>query len=78
MATDVAGAQFLISAPGKTDQEFTLTRNALPKDYGSISIDKYNQDGILAKGTFHTYLAGDKKKNSAFYVSDGSFDLQVK
>ncbi|HTD97911.1 MAG TPA: hypothetical protein VK668_01425 [Mucilaginibacter sp.] len=78
MASDVSGAQFLLSAPGKTNTEYTLTHNAPPKDYGIISLDKYNQDTTLAKGTFHTYLAKDKKPNSAFFIADGSFELQVK
>ena len=74
---DVSGAQFLLNAAGKTDQEFTLTRYAL-QDYGTMTIEKYNQDSTLAKGTFHTYLARDKKSNSSFYITDGSFDLKLK
>ena len=78
MTSDVSGAQFLLSAPGKTNTEYTLTHNAPPKDYGIISLDKYNQDTILAKGTFHTFLAKDKKPNSTFFIADGSFELQMK
>ncbi|MGZ3765008.1 MAG: hypothetical protein ACXVB0_17755 [Mucilaginibacter sp.] len=78
MASDVAGAQFLVHTPGKTNLEYTLTRNGPPMDYGNLSIDKYNQDIILAKGSFHTYLAKDTKANAPFYIADGSFDLQVK
>ena len=78
MPGNVAGCQFLMSAAGKSDLAYTLTRNATPEDYGTISIEKYNQDTLLAKGTFHTYLAKDTKKSSAFYVADGSFELKVK
>lgn len=78
MQNNVAGCQFLLHAPGKTNMEFTLTRNASPQDYGIISLEKYNQDTLLAKGTFHTYLAKDAKKNAPFSIADGSFDLKVK
>ena len=77
MASYVSGAQFLLSVPGKKNLEYTLTRNARPQDYGTISVEKYNQDAVLAKGTFHTYLSQDTKKNTAFYTVDGSFELQV-
>jgi len=77
MPGSVAGCQFL-STTGKSDLQYTLTRNATPEDYGTIAIEKYNQETILAKGTFHTYLARDTKKNSPFYVADGSFELKVK
>lgn len=78
MPGDVSGCQFLVHSPGKTDLEYTLTRNITPEDYGTLSLEKYNQDTILAKGTFHTYLATDPKKSSAFSVVDGSFELKVK
>lgn len=78
MKANVAGAQFLISSPNKSNLEYTLTRNAPPQDFGTITLEKYSQDTILAKGTFHTYLAKDKKQNSPFYIADGSFELQMK
>jgi hypothetical protein len=78
MPGSIAGCQFLLSTTGKSDLAYTLTRNATPEDYGTISMEKYNQDAILAKGTFHTYLAKDTKKNSPFYIADGSFELKVK
>jgi hypothetical protein len=78
MPGNVSGCQFLLHAPGKTDQEYMLTRNITPEDYGTLSLEKYNQDTVLAKGTFHTYLAKDPKKSSAFSVVDGSFELKVK
>jgi hypothetical protein len=76
MPGSVAGCQFLLN--NKINQEYTLTHNTTAQDYGTISIEKYNQDAVLAKGTFHTYLARDDKKNSPFYVVDGSFELKVK
>ncbi len=78
MATNVAGCQFLLSTGGKSNLEYTLTRNAQPQDYGTIAIDKYNQDSILAKGGFHTYLARDTKPNSSFIIADGTFELKLK
>jgi len=78
MPGNVSGCQFLLHSPGKTDLEYTLTRNTAPEDYGTLSLEKYNQDTILAKGTFHTYLAKDPKNSSAFSVVDGSFELKVK
>ncbi len=73
----VSGCQFLLHPAGKPDQEFTLTRNIPKKEYGTIALEKYNQDTVLAKGTFHTYLAKDIKTNT-FFVADGSFELKVK
>ncbi|MBS1528839.1 MAG: hypothetical protein JSU01_00915 [Bacteroidetes bacterium] len=78
MPGSVAGCQFLLNSGGKTNTTFTLTRNVLSDDYGTFSLEKYNQDTILAKGTFHTYLATDAKKNPAFTLVDGSFELKVK
>jgi hypothetical protein len=75
---NISGCQFLLHAPGKANLEYTLTHNAPPQDYGTIAIEKYNQATVLAKGTFHTYLAKDAKANSSFYIADGSFELQVK
>ena len=78
MPGSVAGCQFLLSPSGKTNTAYTLTRNTLSDDYGTFSLEKYNQDTILAKGTFHTYLATDAKKNPTFTLADGSFELKVK
>jgi hypothetical protein len=69
---NVSGCQFLLHAPGKTDLEYTLTRNTAPGDYGTLSLDKYNQDTLLAKGTFHTYLAINPNKSSSFIDVDGT------
>jgi len=78
MPGEVAGAQLLLHPSEKVNTEYTLTRNATKDDYGTIAIEKYNQDTILARGSFHTYLAKDTKKNSPFYIVDGSFELKVK
>jgi hypothetical protein len=78
MAGDISGCQFLLHPNEKTSTEYTLTQNAKPQDYGALLMDKYNQDGLLAKGSFHTYLATDKKTGSDFSVVDGSFELKVK
>ncbi|MEO6849562.1 MAG: hypothetical protein ABI166_03000 [Mucilaginibacter sp.] len=74
----VAWAQFLMHVAGKANIEYTLTHNAPPRDYGSIKIEKYKRDTILAIGTFHTYLAKDSKPSSPFFIADGSFDLEGK
>jgi hypothetical protein len=74
----VAGCQFLTNNAGKKNIAYTLTRNATTQDYGILSLDKYYQDTVLAKGIFHTYLARDTQKTSPFYVAEGSFELKVK
>jgi hypothetical protein len=78
LSSYVSGAQFLIRQSNKANLEYTLIQNAHPQNFGVISIEKYNQDFTLAKGTFHTYLAKDTKANSPFYIVDGSFELKVK
>ena len=78
MPGNVSGCQFLVHSPGKADLEYTLTHNIAPGDYGTLSLEKYNQDTLLAKGSFHTYLAKDPKKSSAFSIVEGSFELKVK
>ena len=77
MASYVSGCQFLTRGPGKKNLELTLTKNATPQNFGTILIDQYNQDTILAKGTFHTYLAKDTKPSSPLVVAEGSFELKV-
>ncbi len=76
---DIAGSQFLLS-PGykKPGFQFSLSKYAGQKDFGEIRIDKYNQDSVLAKGTFHTYLAADDKANSPAYKVEGTFNLRLK
>jgi hypothetical protein len=74
---NVSGCQFLLHAVGKANQEYTLTHTTPQLEYGTIALEKYNQDTVLAKGTFHTYLANDAKANS-LYTADGSFELKLK
>ena len=74
----IAGCQFLVNARGKSGLQYTLSSNTVPKDFGIINIEKYNQDTVLAKGTFHTYLAKDLKTNTPFFITDGTFNLQAK
>lgn len=78
LASYVSGAQFLLNVPGKKNLEYTLTHAAKVQDFGTISIEKYSQDTILAKGNFHTYMSKDAKPNAPVYVADGSFELKVK
>ena len=75
---NVAGCQFLVNANDKTGIQYTLSPNVVPKDFGTISLEKFNQDTVLAKGTFHTYLAKDLKSETPFHITDGSFNLMVK
>ncbi|CAN5364336.1 hypothetical protein BH09BAC6_BH09BAC6_24570 [soil metagenome] len=76
----IAGSQFLLMADEKAAavQQYTLSRFVGKDDFGKISVDKYNQGNVLAKGTFFTFLATDDKATSPFYRVDGSFDLQLK
>jgi hypothetical protein len=78
MDTFVSGAQFLLNPAGKKNLEYTLMPNSQPTNYGTISIEKYNQDSTLAKGTFHSVLSRDTKSNSPSSVVEGSFELKVK
>jgi len=76
---DIAGSQFIVS-PGqnKPFNQYSLSKFTGQQDSGSISIEKYNQGNVLAKGTFFTFLAKDAKANTPFYRVEGSFDLQLK
>lgn len=78
MPGNVAGCQFLLNSGSKTNTSYTLTRNTTSDDYGTFSLEKYNQDTVLAKGTFHTYLSADSKKSGGFTLVEGSFELKVK
>lgn len=77
MPGNVAGCQLLLHPAASSDIAYSLTRNTTPQDFGTLSLEKYNQDTVMAKGTFHTYLAKDIKKNTVSIV-DGSFELKVK
>lgn len=75
LSGSVAGGQLLLLNPAKGNLQYTLTTNVLPKDIGTISVDAYRQDSLLAKGQFKTYLARDNKTNSPFYKAEGTFNL---
>ncbi|MBB6108953.1 hypothetical protein SAMN05421821_103187 [Mucilaginibacter lappiensis] len=75
----VAGSQFLFKLDEKNPVvQYTLTKYGGKDDSGKISIEKYNNDNLIAKGTFFTFLAKDDKVNSPFYRVEGSFELQLK
>lgn len=78
IASYVSGAQLLLKVSGKTNLEYTLIPGSLQQKFGTISIEKYNQDATLAKGTFDTFLATGSKYNSPDYEVTGSFELKVK
>lgn len=77
VASNISGAQLLLKGPGKKNLEYTLIQSAQLQKPGTISIEKYNQELTLAKGTFHTVLATDTKGNSPKYVVEGSFELKI-
>jgi hypothetical protein len=75
----VAGGQFLFTVDEKGPLlQYTLTKFVGKDDTGKITIDQYNKDNMIAKGTFFTFLAKDDKENSPFYRVEGSFELQLK
>ena len=75
----VAGSQFLFTVGEKKPLlQYTLTKFVGKDDAGKITIDQYNKDDTIAKGTFFTFLAKDDKENSPFYRVEGSFELQLK
>lgn len=77
VASNISGAQFLLKETGKKNLEYTLIQSEQPQKSGTISIEKYNQELTLAKGTFHTMLATDTKGSSPKYMVDGSFELRI-
>ncbi|MCS3736764.1 hypothetical protein [Mucilaginibacter dorajii] len=75
----VAGGQFLFTVDEKKPLlQYTLTKFVGKDDTGKITIEQYNKDNMIAKGTFFTFLAKDDKENSPFYRVEGSFELQLK
>ncbi|WP_184548775.1 hypothetical protein [Mucilaginibacter sp. FT3.2] len=75
----VAGGQFLFTVgERKPLLQYTLTRFVGKDDTGKITLEKYNNQNIIAKGTFFTFLAKDDKESSPFYRVEGSFELQLK
>lgn len=78
-SSDVAGSQFLFKVDDKKPLlQYTLTRYAGQQDFGKIDMDDYNHEGMIAKGTFFTFLAKDDKSDSPFYRVEGSFELKLK
>ncbi|MGN6398740.1 MAG: hypothetical protein ACTHMI_24445 [Mucilaginibacter sp.] len=76
---DVAGSQFLLGPGYKTEGfQYSLSKYAGQKDFGNIHIDKYNQDSVLAKGTFHAWLSPNEKADAPVYKIEGTFDLKLK
>ncbi len=75
----VAGSQFLFTVGEKKPLlQYTLSKFVEKDGSGKIAIEKYNNENIIAKGTFFTFLAKDDKKSSPFYRVEGSFELQLK
>ena len=75
----IAGGQFLTNQTGNTPgQQYSLSRFSGQKDFGNITIEQYNQNSVLAKGTFITYLTTDDKAGTPFYKVEGTFDLHLK
>ncbi len=76
---DIAGSQFILT-PGfkETGFQYSLSRYTGQKDFGIISIDKYDQDSTLARGTFHTFLSIGDKANAPVYKAEGTFNLRLK
>ncbi len=73
----ISGCQLLLHPTETSNTAFTLRPNATPVDFGVLSLEKYNQDTILAKGTFHTYLSSDPK-NTTVTNAVGTFELKIK
>jgi len=78
VASNISGAQFLLKGTGNKNLEYTLIQNQEQQKPGTISIEKYNQDLTLAKGTFHTIMATDIKAKSPVYMVEGAFELKIK
>jgi len=78
VASNISGAQVLLKGTSKKNLEYTLIQSQQPQKLGNISIEKYNQDTTLAKGTFHTIVATDTKATSPKYDVEGSFELKIK
>ncbi|MDB5123908.1 MAG: hypothetical protein JWP94_2037 [Mucilaginibacter sp.] len=77
--SNIAGSQFLLNQGGDGQtQQYSLSQYSGQKDFGNINIVQYNQKGVLARGTFFTFLAKDEKADSPFYKVEGSFELYLK
>ncbi len=73
----VSGCQLLLHPSETGNSAYTLIRNVATHDFGLMSLEKYKQDTVMAKGTFHTYLANGLQ-NSPMNIVDGSFELKLK
>ena len=73
----VSGCQLLLHPSEASNFAYTLIRNVATNDFGLLLIEKYKQDTVLAKGTFHTYLA-NVPQNSPMSLVNGSFELKLK
>lgn len=78
-SSEVAGSQFLFKIDEKKPLlQYTLTKYAGQQDFGKIDMNEYNNESMIAKGTFFTFLAKDDKSDSPFYRVEGNFELQLK
>ncbi|MDP9048525.1 MAG: hypothetical protein M3N14_10330 [Bacteroidota bacterium] len=75
---DIAGGQLLLSRGDDGSTQFSLSQHAGQKDFGKINIIQYNQNDVLARGTFFTFLSIDDRANSPAYRVDGTFELFLK
>jgi len=76
---NIAGSQFLLGPGYKTDGfQYSMSKYAGQKDFGNIHIDKYSQDSVLAKGTFHAWLSPTEKADAPVYKIEGTFNLKLK
>lgn len=69
----VAGSQFLLNT--EPPVQFSLSQSANISAPGSITLDSFSQDSILAKGSFTAYLAKGSKPTADYYVAKGTFSL---
>lgn len=75
----VAGGQFLFTGDQQNPAfQLALRKETSPVNFGSLSIEQYNNGNELAKGTFYTFLSADSNSKSPFYRVEGSFDLRLK
>lgn len=72
----VAGSQFLIST--EPPIQFSLSQHPDLPTTGSVTVDQFLENGVLAKGSFVTYLAKNVKTTSDFYLAKGTFALMSK
>ena len=79
ISNSIAGSQLLLNkGENKSGLQYSLSKYAGQKNFGTINIIQYNQGNELVRGTFFTFLAKDDKADSPFFRVEGSFDLQLK